>query len=56
MEEELHSKQQQIEEKLREAIRRMEEMKQTGNNVNVELHRQDQALERVDQKLDAIEG
>jgi len=54
MEEELQEKQQQINQKLAEAIRNMEQMKQTGNNMNVELKRQDETLERIDQNLDAI--
>lgn len=56
MEEELRSKQEAINLKLAGAIRSMEEMKQTGNNVNVELYRQDQVLDRIDQKLDAVEN
>jgi septal ring factor EnvC (AmiA/AmiB activator) len=53
--EELQNRQQEINQKLAEAIRNMEEMRCTGNNVNVELKRQDETLEKIDQTLDAID-
>jgi len=31
-------------------------MKQKGNNVSVELKRQDETLDRIHEKLDGIEG
>jgi hypothetical protein len=35
--------------------RSIESMKQTGNEVNVELKRQDEALERIDTKLNVTD-
>jgi hypothetical protein len=35
-----------------EVIRNMEAMKEIGTNVNVELYRQDEALERIDRSLE----
>jgi hypothetical protein len=52
MEEEIQETEAQIRLKMIEVIRNMEAMKEIGTNVNVELYRQDEALERIDRSLE----
>ena len=52
LERELESKKQLIRDKLQATGRTMEEMKEIGNGVNVELYSQGEKLKRINDKMD----